>query len=205
MIEIYQDKILPFFMKAIARPDIMEHRCEVLKNACGNVLEIGIGMGLNLDVYPNHITEITAIDPFIRKLPASRIAVKLYPDCAEKMSFADNSFDTVVSTFTFCSVSNLHITLREVSRVLKPEGKLLFLEHGKAKMRFLQQMQNVINPLYNIFACGCNINRDYKQFLTDAGFQIDQYDLYRAKIFPKFLAGYLYEGIAINEKYEVDI
>ncbi|MFZ2538737.1 MAG: methyltransferase domain-containing protein, partial [Oscillospiraceae bacterium] len=142
------------------------------------------------------------IDPFIRELPSSKLKVELYPGDAEKMPFDENSFDTVVSTFSFCSVSNPRLTLKEISRVLKPDGKLLFLEHGKAESRFVQQLQNIANPLYNVFAFGCNVNRDYRQIISDAGFIIESYRSYRAKIVPKLIVGYLHEGIAINEKLE---
>lgn len=188
--------------KALGQAEIMDNRRHILQHANGNILEIGIGTGLNLSVYPSSITEITAIDPLLREIPSAPILVKLYPDAAEQMHFENNTFDTVVSTFTFCSVKDLNITLREISRVLKPNGRLLFLEHGKAEKKFVQKMQDVVNPLYTVFACGCNINRNYQQVLSEAGFRIINYNLYRAKIFPKFLAGYLYEGVAINEKFE---
>lgn len=191
--------------KNIGKPEIMDYRRRLLQNASGNILEIGIGTGLNLNQYPNTITEITAVDPFVRELPSSRILVKLYPEVAEQMHFEDSTFDTVLSTFTFCSVSNLPKTLKEIARVLKPDGKLLFLEHGKADTRFAQQLQKAANPFYNIFAYGCNINRDYKQILSEAGFGIEKYNFYKVNIYPKILTGYLYEGVAKNDKQQHDI
>lgn len=201
MIRLYKNKIFPYLMNRISgKAEIMDYRRHALQNAEGRILEIGIGTGLNLNLYPGSIDKITAVDPFVRALPTSKIKVELYPDVAETMHFEDNSFDTVVSTFTFCSVSNLHITLKEISRVLKPDGKLLFLEHGKAESRFVQKLQNIANPLYNILAFGCNVNRDYKQTIHDAGFIIESYCSYRANMFPKLIVGYLHEGIAINDK-----
>lgn len=191
--------------RVIGQAEIMGHRRHILQQASGNILEIGIGTGLNLNLYPSSITEITAIDPLLRELPSAPIVVKLYPDAAEQMHFEDNTFDTVVSTFTFCSVKDLDRALKEISRILKPNGKLLLLEHGKAENKFVNKMQDVVNPLFNIFACGCNINRNYQQIISEAGFSIVNYNLYRAKIFPKFLAGYLYEGVAINEKCQDNV
>lgn len=206
LIRLYQAKVFPYLMKKnIGKPEIISHRRRVLQNASGRILEIGIGTGLNLDLYPGTVTEITAIDAFVRVLPSSRVSVKLYHGTAEEMCFADNTFDTVVSTFSFCSVSDLHATLKEISRVLKPDGKLLFLEHGKAETRFAQRMQNAANPLFNVFACGCNVNRDYRQFLSEAGFAIEKHTLYRADIFPKWLVGYLHEGVATNAKGKAHI
>lgn len=187
--------------KNIGNPEIMDYRHRLLKNASGNILEIGIGTGLNLNLYPSRITEIMAIDPFVRELPSSPVLVNLYPDVAERMHFEDNSFDTVISTFSFCSVNNLQKCLKEIARVLKPGGKLLFLEHGKADTRFARQLQKACNPFFNILACGCNINRDYKQILSEASFGIEQYNLYKVNIYPKILVGYLYEGVARNDKH----
>ncbi len=203
MVGLYKNRIFPYLMNQnIGKAEIMNHRRNALKTAQGKVLEIGIGTGLNLNLYPSNIAEITAIDPFIRELPSSKLKVELYPADAENLPFENNTFDTVVSTFSFCSVSNLHLTLKEISRVLKPDGKLLFLEHGKAESRFVQQLQNIANPLYNVFAFGCNVNRDYQTTILDAGFRIESYRSYRAKIIPELIVGYLHEGVAINDKPE---
>ncbi|MGE5327880.1 MAG: class I SAM-dependent methyltransferase [Deltaproteobacteria bacterium] len=200
MFKLYQTKILPYFMnKIIGKDEIMKHRCHTLKNAKGEILEIGIGTGLNLNLYPNEVTEITAIDPFIRELPQTKIFVKLYPDIAEKMHFQDDSFDTVVSMFTLCSVQNMDAVLAEIARVLKPNGRFIFLEHGRATTKFIRGIQILVNPFFNLFACGCNITRNYEKALMKAGFIINQYQVYRASIFPKVIAGYLYEGVAVNE------
>lgn len=185
--------------KSIGTAEIMEYRRHMLDYVNGNILEIGIGTGLNLNLYPKDVTEITAIDPFVRELPQAKITVKLYPDIAEKMHFDDNTFDTVVSTFTLCSIQNLHTVLAEISRVLKPNGRFIFLEHGKATTKFISSIQTLANPFFNLFACGCNITRDYKKALINAGFNLERYQVYRASIFPKSIAGYLYEGVAVNE------
>lgn len=112
------------------------------------------------------------------------------------MSFEDNTFDTVVSTFSLCSTDNLIAVLKEINRVLKPGGRLLFLEHGKATNIPCQRLQQIFNPLYNRFAYGCNLTRDYTMEMKCAGFHIITCQIYRAKVYPRMLVGYLYEGIA---------
>lgn len=202
----YQDKIFPYLMnKNIGKAEIVEHRRQLLTQVSGKVLEIGVGTGLNLDLYPAGITEITAVDPYPRELPPSRVKINLYPDNVESMRFEDSTFDTVVSTFTLCSVENLPATIQEIKRVLKPKGKYLFLEHGKAVTRSSQRLQDIANPFYNILACGCNINRDYRQVIMALGFQIEEYKLHRVNIAPAILTGYLYEGVLRNEKHQADL
>lgn len=197
----YRDRLFPYLMKInIGKPAILEYRRRLLKNAKGNILEIGIGAGTNLTVYPKEISSITAVDPYIRELPKSNISVTLLPESAEKMSFKDNTFDTVVSTFCFCSTNNLAIALKEIYRILRPGGRLLFLEHGKATNKSCQTLQKIFNPLYNIFAYGCNITRSYTEEMKRAGFHIVECEVYKAKVYPRMLVGYLYEGIA--EKQE---
>ena len=193
----YRDMLFPYLMKInIGKPSIMKYRKHLLKSAKGNILEIGIGMGTNLTVYPKVISNITAIDPYVRELPQSGIFVTIIPENAERMSFEDNTFDTVVSTFSLCSMDNLVAALTEINRVLKPGGRLLFLEHGKATNKPCQTLQKILNPLYNIFAYGCNITRDYMEELKCAGFNIVEYKIYKARVYPRTLVGYLYEGIA---------
>ncbi|MGE5373004.1 MAG: class I SAM-dependent methyltransferase [Solirubrobacterales bacterium] len=202
----YEEKIFPYLMnKIIGNAEIIEHRRQLLSKASGRVLEIGIGTGLNLNLYPAGVAEIAAVDPYPRELPPGRVKVDLYPDNVESMRFEDSTFDTVVSTFTLCSVENLPATIQEIKRVLKPNGKYLFLEHGKAVTRFAQRLQDAANPLYNVFACGCNINRDYRQVITASGFRIEKYALHSVNIVPAVLTGYLYEGVVRNEKHQTDL
>lgn len=206
MIKLYKTKIFPYLMnKSIGKAEIMEYRRNMLENAEGNILEIGIGTGLNLNLYPSTVTEISAIDPFVSELPQANVAVKLYSDAAEQMNFDDNTFDTVVSTFTLCSIQNLDAVLAEICRVLKPKGKFIFLEHGRAITKFICGVQKVANPFFNVFACGCNINRDYEAAIQKSGLKFIRYQVQRAPIFPKVLIGYLYEGVAIIENDKINL
>lgn len=186
--------------KNIGRPEIMNYRRQIISNSQGNILEIGIGTGINLSLYPLHISDITAVDCYSRKLPQNKVKVKSYICSVDKMPFKDNSFDTVVTTFCLCSVKDLETTLQEIKRVLKPNGKLLFLEHGKATQKVYQKIQNIVNPLFNIFACGCNVNRNYFKAFEKYGYFINNKEVKSANIFPKFIVGHLYMGVAVNEK-----
>lgn len=201
MFEWYKSKIFPYLLnKNLGSPEVMAHRRNLLSYVSGNILEIGIGTGLNLNLYPKNVVQITAVDVCLHEMPKSCVSVKLIKASAEKMDFPDNSFDTVVSTFSFCSIEDLNAALREISRVLKPGGKLLFLEHGKANTRLGCMLQNAANPLFNVFACGCNTNRNIKKSIMQNGFRVNKFQLVRGGVHPKLIVGYLYKGIALNEK-----
>lgn len=159
---------------SLNRNDIIQLRRELLSTAAGDVLEIGFGSGLNLPFYPEGIRSITAIDPcLVEPSPVSKdIPLRIIKMSAEKMLFPDENFDTVVSTYTLCSIPNPQHALQEVARVLKPEGKFLFLEHGRHPNRVIACIQNMVNPFYRIFAFGCNVNRDMPYLITGSGMRI---------------------------------
>ena len=160
----------------LGSPKVGVLRRETLAPAKGKVLEIGFGSGLNLPHYPGHIKEITAIDP--TPMPVDRSGNSVSPTVltmsAEKMDFQDRTFDTVVCTFTLCSIAQPSAALLEVSRVLKPDGRLLFIEHGKSANPFIAGLQHLTNPLYRRIAFGCNVNRDMVNLLTENGFKIEK-------------------------------
>ncbi len=172
---IYRDKIFPYIMnKNIGSNEIIELRRNFLKDVKGDILEIGIGSGINVSL------------------------LSLFNESVEKMHFSDNSFDFVVSTFTFCSVKEIDVALHEIKRVLRPNGKLIFLEHGRSFSLFISKIQDFFNPLYNIIGCGCNINRDYKESILKAGYKIEKYILKDARIYPKILTGTIHEAFLIK-------
>ncbi|SHH37351.1 Methyltransferase domain-containing protein [Clostridium collagenovorans DSM 3089] len=182
--------------KNIGSKAILGIRKGVLSKAHGKILEIGIGTGTNLPLYPSEVKRITAVDSYIRNVPSSLIKVDLINESACKMSFPENTFDTVVSTFALCSIDDLEISLNEIYRVLKPGGQFLFLEHGKSKNKYVSYIQNTFNPLYNIFAYGCNINRSYVNEIEKSGFVIEESVYEKAPIYPRILEGYIYRGVA---------
>ena len=148
----YQAKVFPILMDInLGREEIIKERVSILTHASGDILEIGIGTGKNLSCYPKSVKRITAIDSYVRKIENDSIEVDLRPYECENMEFEDNSFDVVVSTFCLCSVTDVNKTLQEVRRVLRNNGRLLLLEHGKAHNRFLQYVQKATNPFYSIY------------------------------------------------------
>lgn len=158
-----------------------EQREKLIPLAMGHVLEIGIGSGNTLELYNgSKVTQLTAIDPSIElwkrrktKLSALNFKVTYIRGVADRISFEDDTFDTVVSTYTLCSVFPIEQSLKEMYRVLKPGGKLIFSEHGKAPDKKIERFQNRINPLWKRIGGGCNLNRDIGQLLKQSGFQMD--------------------------------
>lgn len=160
--------------------EVMDVRREVVPQASGRVLELGMGSGLNLALYdPERVDSVTGVDPgeHITDLARQRIAdapvkVELLPASGEAVPAEDRSFDSAVVTFTFCTIPDVYSALGELRRLLKPGGRLYFAEHGLAQDPRLQQWQHRINPLWKCLAGGCQLNRDTPQLLQDGGFQL---------------------------------
>ena len=176
---IYNSYILPCVIDwACSQPIGMKQREKVIPMAAGRVLEVGIGSGKNLPFYDGHMVEhLTAIDPmerlWIRKqvdLPSLDFHVAYIKGSADRIPFDDETFDTVVSTSTLCSIKHVEEALREIHRVLKSGGKLLFAEHGTAPDQLLARWQNLLNPIWKRIGGGCNLNRDIPTLLMSAGF-----------------------------------
>jgi ubiquinone/menaquinone biosynthesis C-methylase UbiE len=200
MFEWIKSKFTQSLLRIIyEKPAIWKIRSSLLAQADGNILEIGFGSGGNLRFYPDAVTHITAIDPKAGKIPKSRIDVKLFYDSAEKMPFPDSSFDTVITTFTLCSTENPDQVFKEIRRVLKPDGKYLFLEHGQADNEPGFVMQRRFNPIYQRFSHGCSLLRVNTELFESSGFILESYQEFRGAIFPQILGGYLYQGVGIKQ------
>jgi len=199
----YSEAVIPLFYDMVMdKPHIEEGRKNILKNVSGEVLEIGFGTGLNLPLYPLAVTKLTIIDknPGMNKraqerISASKIKVDNKVLNGEELPFEDESFDSVVSTFTLCSIQNIDKALKEIHRVLKPDGKFFFQEHGLAKDPKILKWQNRINPFQKVLADGCNLNRDIKSLIENAGFNIIEFKNYFLEKGPKTHT-FMYEGIA---------
>jgi ubiquinone/menaquinone biosynthesis C-methylase UbiE len=182
---------------------IQRQRREALAPVQGRVLEIGFGTGLNLNHYPKRVTSLTAIDSerVLRERVAKRIDESHMPveqiqlDASGSLPLDDDSFDFVVTTFTLCSISDVGSALREMRRVLKPEGQYVFLEHGRSDDPRVAKRQDSFNPIQRIIACGCNINRPIDRLIREAGFSITKLDRYVLPDTPKIL-GEMYRGSA---------
>ena len=180
---IYIRYILPMAIDwACRQKNSMEQREKVIPLATGNVLEIGIGAGHSLPHYNgSKVNRLTAIDP-LEKLWRKRktelsdldFEVSYIRGRAEQIPSEDDTFDTVVVTFTLCSVEHIDDALKEIHRVLKPCGRLVFSEHGKAPDEKLEKWQNLINPVWKRIGGGCNLNRDIPAILERNGFRPEE-------------------------------
>ncbi len=179
---IYSKYILPGLIDwACSQPSGMPQREKVIPLARGRVLEVGIGSGMNLPFYRGQQVEhLTAIDPLEElwerkqiELSSLDFQVDFIRGSAQNIPREDASFDTVVSTSTLCSIKEVEKALKEMFRVLKPGGLLLFAEHGLAPDASLARHQNRLNPWWKRISGGCNLNRNIPALLKDAGFITD--------------------------------
>jgi ubiquinone/menaquinone biosynthesis C-methylase UbiE len=165
------------FMSGTEKAGLRDKRTALLGSAKGDVLEIGAGTGANLALYPSTITSLTVTEPdaaMMRKLQkrlADRDVMALRAP-AEDLPFDNDSFDTVVSTLTLCTVDDQPRALREIHRVLRPGGRLLFIEHVRAEDEKLARKQDRMNGINRIVAHGCNCNRPTLDGVRAAGFTL---------------------------------
>ena len=155
---------------------LREHRRALLAAARGRVLEIGAGTGLNVDHYGPEATELVFTEPepaMAKRLRARLQRGEVVEASAERLPFEDDSFDTVVSTLVLCTVPDQDRTLAEVRRVLKPDGRLLFLEHVRSHDAKSAKWQDRFTPVWRMIGHGCHPNRDTAAALTRNGFQLE--------------------------------
>ena len=199
----YSEVLFPWGMNFIMSGEAFsKERKTVLHSVSGNILEIGFGTGLNLPHYPSAIQKLTVIDPnhgmeryASRQIADSVIEVDRQVLGGEALPMDDNSFDTVVSTWTLCSITDVEHALTEVHRVLKPGGKFIFLEHGLSPDKSVSAWQHRLNGLQKIVGDGCHLNRDMRALVTATGFRKLEIENYYFPDSPKIL-GYMYRGIA---------
>jgi len=198
----YDDQIVPRFLNfAMGMSMIVEERKKCLAEVRGTVLEVGFGSGHNLSYYPKGVEKVVAIDPSEvgAKLARLRIEkapfpVEYLPLKGEEIPTPDGSFDSVVSTFTLCTIPDVTAALRQIRRVLKPGGRFFFVEHGRSNEPRIQQWQDRLNWIQHALCGGCNVNRDIERLIGGAGFEFVSLDKYYAKG-PKY-STYLYRGSA---------
>ena len=198
----YSQRILPYLLDwSLSDPTMAQYRREVLANVTGEVLEIGFGTGLNLSYYPESIDKLVAIDanPGVhtlarKRIQKSHITVDNRVLNGENLPMADNTFDSVVSTWTLCSITKVEQALQEIYRVLKPGGKFFFVEHGLSNEPQVQVWQNRLNPIQKVIGDGCHLNRNIRQLIEKRFDTVTLKEFY-AEETPKFV-GYLYQGVA---------
>jgi ubiquinone/menaquinone biosynthesis C-methylase UbiE len=198
----YRDRVIPRLIDLVMRnKEAARRRAEVLPAASGRVLEIGIGSGLNLPFYSRDVQRLFGVDPSAdllnmtrRKIEGLSFPVELLQQSAEELPLGDRSIDTAVATWVLCSIADPLRALQEIRRVLKPDGRMLFIEHGLAPDHRVRTWQQRLNPVWRRLSGGCNMNRKTDDLLRRAGFQIAELENFYLEGIP--LLTYTYEGIA---------
>lgn len=203
---LYEKYVLPRFINcACGMQPIMRQREKVVPLARGRVLEIGMGSGLNLAYYDkSKIEMVYGLEPAdeMRELAEPRVRsapfkVEFIDLPGENIPLPDKSVDTVVTTYTLCTIPDAAKALQGMRRVLRPDGLLLFCEHGAAPDAGVAKWQNRINPFWKPIGGGCNLNRPIPALLRDAGFRIESLEEMYLPGTPRFM-GYNYWGTALR-------
>jgi ubiquinone/menaquinone biosynthesis C-methylase UbiE len=167
------------FFKAAEDAGLRDMRRAVLAGARGRVLEIGAGTGLNLDLYPLDVSDLTLVEPdphMVRQLRRRVIdrgsAAQVVEAAGEQLPFADDSFETVVVTLVLCTVPDPEATLAEIRRVLEPDGQFLFMEHVRSPHQDLAKWQDRLEKPWRFLGDGCHCNRDTEAAIEAAGFEL---------------------------------
>ena len=199
---LYNRFVLPRLINvAMQRDDATRLRAAYVPGATGTVLEVGIGSGLNLPHYAPGVRHLYGIDPSAELLAmadaqtsSAAFPVDLSRQSAERIQLADATVDTVVVTWSLCSIENPGAALGEIRRVLKPGGRFIFVEHGLAPDAQVQRWQNRLTPVWRRLAGGCHLNRPIADLIRESGFAITD-------LKTEYLPGprpmtFMYEGIA---------
>ena len=201
---LYDKYILPKLLNCLCSAKPIGHqRQKIVPYAEGAVLEVGIGSGLNLPFYDkSKIDKIWGLDPSeeLNKMAAQvaleeGLEVDFIISRAEDIPLPDDEVDTVLITYTMCTIPEVKRANEEMRRVLKPEGRMIFCEHGKAPDKNIFKWQKRINPLWRKIAGGCNLHRNIPDLIKESGFKLEKLDTMYLPSTPKF-AGYNYWGFA---------
>lgn len=183
----WRDKLLPSGVHLVCGMAVVSRqRRKIVPFAHGDVVEIGFGTGLNLPHYDgSRVRKVIGINPddglprlAKRAIAAQGIDVDLLIESAEAMSVSSHSADSVVVTYSLCSIRDVAAALSEAHRVLKPEGRLYFCEHGRSPKAHIAWLQDGLAPPWRWMAAGCHLNRDIGALVRAAGFEMEHYDIY---------------------------
>jgi len=200
----YEERILPHIIdRACSMGQVMKLRSQLVPRAKGRVLEVGMGSGINLEFYnPETVSMVYGLEPSegmrrkaIPNVKRSPIHVEWLGLPGEQIPLADNSVDTILLTFTLCTIPDWNTALLQMKRVLKPGGELLFLEHGEAPHETTRKWQHRITPGWKKISGGCHLNRHIADLIRHAGFELEELENLYIPNAPK-IAGYIYMGMA---------
>jgi ubiquinone/menaquinone biosynthesis C-methylase UbiE len=168
----YQDQIVPLLINLSMRQrSLADYRRRAVPMAEGRVLEIGVGSGLNLPFYSQRVRQVIGLEPSPKLIAP---AAQFIEGSAEEIPLNDGTIDTVVMTWTLCSIPDAPRALGEIRRVLKPGGRLLFAEHGRAPEADVARWQDRLTPIWRRCAGGCHLNRAVGSLIESAGFDFDR-------------------------------
>jgi len=192
----YTDKIFPN-LNDLLTGSYHKHRRKILEIAQGSVLELGFGSGLSMDTYPKDVDTVFGLEPNRGMIERARnrqkalgsLRFKIMEGTAESIPFDDASFDAVVSFLTLCTVGDLQRSIKEIGRVLRPNGIILFIEHiAHERGTFMRKVQDFVNPIWSRAACGCNLNRETVNVLRMEGFVLLEHKIIGYSAFPNFVS-----------------
>ena len=185
-------------------PALAELRKSALADVGGDILEVGFGTGLNLAHYPEHVRRITTVDPnpgmnklAVKRIAASGIEVDQRTIGGETMPFDEGTFECVVSTWTMCSIPDIGRALGEVYRVLRPSGRLVFLEHGQSEDPEVRAWQRRLNPIERVLADGCRLDLDVEATVRGQPFRRVEVGRFVMEKLPR-THGTMYRGSAVK-------
>jgi len=200
----YRDRIYPRLVDMLGDPPpIRKLRKQIIPLAQGKVLEIGVGSGANFVHYdPTRVTKLYALEPNAgmiqlaeKQKRRTRLNIEFLGLPGERIPLSDSSVDTVVRTFTLCTIANIMDALKEMTRVLKPDGRIIFFEPGLSPDHNVQRWQKVLEPIHHWLFQGLYLTRDIPALIREAGFQIQQIEMGYLAQFPKS-SSYCWWGIA---------
>ena len=199
----YRDRVFPRMLNLLMNTkETRRLRAEVCAPLAGDIVEIGFGTGLNLPHLPPAVSRVRAVDPLENgrrlaadRLRASRVPVEFVGLDGQDLPLDDDSADAVLCTWSLCSIPDATRAIREVARVLRPGGRLHFIEHGESPDPNVKAWQDRLNGIQQVVACGCNLNRDIPAIIASGGMEIEELETFYAKGEPKPYA-WTFRGVA---------